>query len=334
MILVTGGTGMLGSYLLLELTKSNKQVFASKRINSSTAITKQIFKAFSESKEDLFSKIKWVNVDLFSQNDIEENLTGIKEIYHCAAYISSSSKDKAFLIENNRLITENLVNAALNVHIEKFCHVSSISALGNARNGELISETTFWKEQKNNSTYSTSKYYSEMEVWRAMAEGLNAVIVNPAVILGVGNWEKGSANLFKKINDGIKFYTLGSSGFVNATDVVRIMTQLMSCKDCFGQGYIISAENIDFKTLFGKIAESLSVTAPKIYATTLLTQLAWRIEWVKSKVSGIDPLITKESARTAHKVLKYNNTKLLDTISFKYQTVDNTIKEIAAIYKS
>ena len=333
MIFVTGATGMLGSYLLYDLLNQGKSVLASKRSESSVSTTKYIFESLSEKGSDLFSRIKWVDLDLFSQIDIEEQLDGISEIYHCAAYISSSYKDKSFLVENNKAITENMVNAAINKNISKFCHVSSIAALGNSKNGELISEKTLWKVQKNNSQYSTSKYYSEMEVWRGIAEGLNAVIVNPAVILGVGDWNKGSANLFKKLADGLKYYTLGSSGFVDAKDVSQIMIQLMNCEQSFNNNYIVSAENLDFKTLFDKIANSLDVKAPRIYATAFLTQVAWRVEWIKSMLIGKEPLITKESARTAHKKLSYNNTKLLNAIEFEYLPLNESINSIAKYYK-
>ena len=324
---------MLGSYLMLELLKKGKRVKASKRPGSSFDITMKVFGNFSSEAKILFSQIEWVETDLFNQDNIEEQLTDVEEIYHCAAQINSSPKHKSQQIYNNQKTTENLINAALNQNIEKFCHVSSIAALGNSVNGELISEQTIWKEQKNNSTYSTSKYHSEMEVWRGGAEGLNTVIVNPSVILGVGDWDKGSANLFKKIEEGLNFYTLGSSGFVEANDVAQIMILLMNTKEAFGQSFVVSAENLDFKTLFDKIASSLNKTSPKTYATPFLTQIAWRLDWFKSKISGKDPLITKESARTAHKVLQYNNDKLLKFIPFEYKSIDTAIQEISEIYK-
>ena len=218
--------------------------------------------------------------------------------------------------------------------MSKFCHVSSIAALGNTIDETLISETTAWVEQKNNSTYSISKYLSEMIVWKGIAEGLNAVIVNPSVILGVGDWEKGSANLFKKIANGLKYYTHGSSGFVNAKDVAKLMLLLMENENSFKQNYIISAENLDFKDLFDKISQSLKTKAPQIYATPFITQWAWRLEWLKSKLLRTIPLITKESAQTAHKILKYDNSKLLKTVPFEYTPIDDTISEIANIYLS
>ena len=332
MIFVTGGTGMLGSYLLFELLKTNKHIRASKRTASSFNTTKRIFRALSSDIDILFSKIEWVDVDLFDQNSIENSLNGVTEVYHCAAYISDSSKNKNKLVENNQLITEAVVNAALNKKIEKFCHVSSISALGNSSNNKLITEETLWKEHKNNSTYSTSKYLSEMEVWRGMAEGLNAVIINPSVILGVGDWSKGSANLFDKINKGLKFYTHGSSGFVDAKDVVSIMLRLMDEESSFNQRYIVSAENLDFKFLFEQLASALGVSTPQIYATPLLTQLAWRAEYLISLLLNKEALITKESARTAHKKLKYDNNKILGIIDFKYKKISNTVNSIADFY--
>ncbi len=332
MIFVTGGTGMLGSYLMLELLKQGKSIKASKRKSSTLRTTEIIFKEYSKKEDSLLSKINWIDLDLFDQNGVEKELSDVTEIYHCAAQINSSTKNKATQVYNNQRITENLINAALNKNIDKFCHVSSISALGNSIDGELISESTAWKEHKNNSTYSTSKYYSEMEVWRGIAEGLNALIVNPSIILGIGDWGKGSANLFDKVFHNIKYYTKGSSGFVGGEDVAKIMIQLMNCETCFGQNYIVSAENINFKQLFDKMATALKTKKPSKYATPTLTQFAWKLDWLKSKVTGIDPLITKESARTAHKKLTYNNSKLLETIPYTYHKIDDIIKEIAEVY--
>lgn len=332
MILVTGGTGMLGSYLLLELLKKEEKVMACKRPTSNLNITKKIFKTYSSNPEELLTKIQWVDVDLFSQNNIEEQLDGVSTIYHCAAQIQNTKKDSTDIIENNTVITKNIVNAALNQRVKRFCYVSSIAALGSSTNHELISEATLWKNTKNNSTYSMSKYSSEMEVWRGIAEGLNAVIINPSVILGIGHWEKGSANLFEKMASGFKFYTLGSSGFVSAKDTVKIMTQLIENESSFGQSFIVSSENLNFKQLFDKITKSLNVKSPSIYANSFLTQLACSFEWLKSKIFGFEPLITRESARTAHKVLKYDNSKLLQVLPFEYQSIDSAIAEIAQAY--
>lgn len=332
MIFVTGGTGMLGSYLILELLNKGHKVRAVKRASSNMKTTEQVFRSFSKEPEIQLLQIEWVEVDLFCHTQIEENLIGITEIYHCAAQISTSGQDNQMLIDNNQLITENMVNAALAQKIAKFCYVSSISALGNTSNGELINETTLWKEHKTNSTYSISKYKSEMEVWRGIAEGLNAVIVNPSVILGVGDWTKGSASLFGKIKKGMKYYTHGSSGFVNAQDVISIMILLMADQKYFNQAYIVSSENLDFKTLFKSLAQHLKVDPPNRYANPFLTQVAWRLEWIRSKVFRFEALITKESARTAHKTLSYDNSKLLDVLPFEYQLIDRSIQEIGDIY--
>lgn len=333
MILVTGGTGMLGSYLLLELAKQGFEITASKRKTSHLKTTESIFRAYSDQSEKLLQKIHWVDIDLTNQNEIETQLETIDEIYHCAAFISASPKQKEAMIENNQNITQNLVNAAINSQVSKFCYVSSIAALGNTANHELISENTLWKNHKNNSAYSVSKYLSEMEVWRGIAEGLNAVIINPSVILGMGDWQKGSANLFEKIHRGFKYYTHGSSGFVYAKDVAEIMIRLMSEGKYWGESFIVSAENLTYHQVFKKIAEALKVPSPQKYATPLLTQMAWRLECLKSKIAGVEPLITKESARTAHKKLAYNNAKLLEEIEFNYTSIDNCIVEIAKHYK-
>jgi nucleoside-diphosphate-sugar epimerase len=334
MIFVTGGTGMLGAYLLLELSKQNQKIIAAKRSNSSFDIPKKVFNHFSKQSDKLWEQISWVDVDLFSQSEIEKQLESVTEIYHCAAMISASRKKKDELLLNNKRITENMVNAALEMKVAKFCYVSSIAALGFEGNNKPATEKTLWKEDKNNSSYSISKYYAEMEVWRAIAEGLNAVIINPSVILGIGDWNKGSAQLIKTIDNQLKYYTLGSSGFVDAMDTAKIMIQLMDKNEAFGQNYIVSSENRTYQSIFTNIANALNIKVPSTYATSLHTSFAWRAAWLKSKLSGKEALITKESARTAHKKLSYDNSKLIKFLDYKYRSVDESINEIVEVYKS
>jgi nucleoside-diphosphate-sugar epimerase len=333
MIFVTGGTGMLGAYLLLELCKQNKAIVAAKRKSSNLDIPKKIFKYYSDDYDTHWKKIEWVDVDLFSQSDIEEKLENIEEIYHCAAMISASRKKKNEMLHNNKSITGNMVNAALQKNIAKFCYVSSIAALGSEGEGKASTERTLWKEDKNNSSYSISKYYSEMEVWRGIAEGLNAVIINPSVILGIGDWNKGSAQLISTIDNNLKYYTLGSSGFVDAEDTAQVMIKLMQEPTAFGQNYIVNSENRSYQSIFKSIAKALQINPPKTLATPFLTSLAWRGAWLQSIITGKEALITKESAQTAHKKLSYDNSKLTALLDFKFKNIDESIKEIVRAYK-
>ncbi|MBN2668979.1 MAG: NAD-dependent epimerase/dehydratase family protein [Bacteroidales bacterium] len=334
MIFVSGGSGMLGSYLLLELIKQGHVVKATRRSTTNLSMTQYIFRQLESNGDELFKKIQWVNLDLNCQMEIEEQLADIEEIYHCATEINYAPKDASSYIQRNVNITKNLSQAAINMNVKRFLHVSSIAALGVSDNDELIDEKTTWDENTEASSYSVSKYLSEMEVWRAIEEGLNAVIINPSVILGIGDWKKGSPNIFEKINRGLKFYTKGQTGFVSAKEVAQSAIALMKIPEAFGEQFVINRENLDYRTFFNLVAKNLNAKAPSIYANPIYTQLAWRFEKLKSIIIGIDPLITKQSAQTAHKKLAYSNLKVSKLINNSFPSIKQTVIEIAKIYKA
>ncbi len=321
---------MLGSYVLWVLCKEGLQVKASKRAGSSLEFVKKFF--VNRDSESLFYEIEWVDTDLFSLDKITEDLKDVNQVYHCAAMISASPSKREAMIWNNSKISENVVNACLNAKVQKLCFVSSIAALGEDTRNGYITEDSLWKESKDNSSYSVSKYLSEMEAWRGINEGLKTVIVNPSVILGVGDWEKGSPNLIKLLDDGLKYYSEGQSGFVYAMDVARIMFLLMQDEKFENQNYLLNSENLAYREVFAYIAKKLNVKEPNKYATPFLTALAWRMEWLRSKLNGKDPLITKESARTAHKKRAYSSDKLLNELEFKFTPIQKALDTICEAY--
>ena len=226
MILVTGGTGLLGSHLLFQLVKHGKKVRAIKRKGSNTAMVERIFSYYSDDPHGIFSSIEWMDADILDYGAMEDALDGIEEVYHCAAVVSFDSRDHNLMKKVNTGATANLVNLCLHHKVKKFCHVSSIATLGRTDNDGVTDEETYWKTSRKNSFYSVSKYGAEREVWRAMEEGLNAVIVNPSVILGPGFWH-GNSGLFRLVDHGLKYYTEGVNGYVDVRDVANAMILLM-----------------------------------------------------------------------------------------------------------
>ena len=328
MILVTGGTGMVGSNLLLEITRDNSEIIAIKRSTSSLTNVKRLFN--ENNLSGIFRKIKWIDVDLldyFSLSDVFKEYR-IAKVYHCAAKISYKKSDNALLLENNVTSTKNIVDLSLQYKIEKMCYVSSIATLGAGSELNEITEETEYNTDGNNSGYSTSKYYAELEVWRGIAEGLNAVIVNPSVILGSGDWKTGSSSIFSTINNGLKFYTKGITGFVDVVDVAKVMIILME-SNISAERFIINSENISYLDFFKNIAEILNKKAPSVYANKYLTAIAWRLEYLKSMLTGAQPVITANSARTSHKTLLYSNKKLLNSIDYTFINIDVSIKYYA-----
>jgi len=273
MIFVTGGTGLVGAHLLYQLTLAGHAVKALKRETSNLQQVLKTFSYYTLNPEALFTQIEWVNGDMLEYFELEKILTGITEIYHCAAIVSFDPKERKKMIANNVEGTANLVNAALENGVRKFCHVSSVAALGQLENGQLIAEETNWVPSKKVSGYSESKFFSEAEIWRGMEEGLDAVIVNPSIILGPANWETGSAKMFKTVWDGMKFYTNGITGFVDVKDVVSAMILLMNDTNFStvkNKRFLLSSENCSYRDIFFQIADALGKPRPKYFASSFL----------------------------------------------------------------
>ncbi|MCO5241623.1 MAG: NAD-dependent epimerase/dehydratase family protein [Chitinophagaceae bacterium] len=320
MVFVTGGTGLLGSYLLRELTARGKQVIALYR--------KEI------PPQSYPGQVQWINGDIHDAVLLEEIMQQVRQVYHCAAIVSFNPKKKYELLKVNAEGTANIVNAALKTGVQKLLHVSSVSALGRKRDDMLVTEAARWEEDSNNSEYGRSKYYAELEVWRGISEGLNAVIVNPTLILGSGNWDTGSSAIFKKAWNQFPWYTEGVSGMVDAADVARAMVMLME-SDITNERFIISAENWSFKKLFTEMAIAFGKKPPYKKASPFLTGLLWRIEKIRGWFTGAEPLLTRETADTAARKVHFDNTRLLKALpSFVYKPLQQTIEEYCNEYRS
>lgn len=332
MNIITGGTGFLGAHVAYHLISKGEEVKILKRKGSSDYLIRKIFKWYSNNPEDLFKKIKWENADILDIFSLEDSIDDFDKVYHTAATVSFDKKDRDKILHNNINGTRNLVNVLLDKKDVKLCHVSSIGALGRTSNpGKLITEKTHFTSSTNPSIYSISKFESEREVWRGMEEGLQAFIVKPSIILGPGDWEKGSVKLIKTVFKGLKFYTRGVNGFVDVNDVAEIMIKLME-SDVSGEQFIISSGNVSYKQLFDWMAEALNVKPPKYKAGKILSEVGWRASAVKGKLTGKQPVITRETATTANRIYKYDNSKLFKYIDYDYTPVKETVTRTAKIF--
>ncbi|MGZ4117101.1 MAG: NAD-dependent epimerase/dehydratase family protein [Bacteroidia bacterium] len=322
MILVTGATGFLGSELALQLAKQGNRFRCTRRASSSIP---SILLPFA-------TQIEWVNADMLDVFALGDALKGVTQVYHCAAMVSFEKKKEAEMMKINIEGTANMVNAALEKNVSKFCHVSSIAAIGRAEKDELTTEENFWKSSPDNSNYSISKYGAEREVWRAAEEGLNVVIVNPSLIIGGGNWTQSSANMFSKGYKGIKFYSSGINGFVDVRDVSAIMIKLME-SDISNQRFLLNSENASFKKYFEIMHEAFGKAKPSIKAGKFLTNFAWRAEKVRASLTGTVPLITKETAQSANKISRFSNEKIKNIFpDYKFISMEQSIKDTCRLY--
>lgn len=320
MVLVTGASGFLGQHLLSKLVAENVPIRA---LYNSHAPGESL---------QLLPNVTWMQCDLLDVFEVEEAFKNISEVYHCAAKVSFETADKYLVQKINADSTANVVNAAIEAKVRKLIHVSSIATLGRANIDKPLSEDSFWEESKNNTAYARSKYLAEMEVWRAMAEGLNAAIINPAIILGAGKWDEGSARLMKVADGEFPFYTEGVNGWVGVEDTVRAMILLMK-SDISEQRFILSEGNYSYKEIFTMMAISLGKKPPHIKAPKWATGLLWRWNLVKKLLTGKSATVTKETTRTAQVKCYYDNSKFLKTFpDFRYTPIQNTVGEMAKMY--
>lgn len=319
MILITGATGLVGSHLLRRLVLGGKKVRATYR--NSIPVS------------DIAHLVEWVQADILDVLALEDAMQHIEQVYHCAAVVSFSPDQKKQLQHVNIEGTANVVNAALNAGVKKMVFMSSVAALGRIREDVAIDETMNWTPETSNSEYGKSKYLAEMEVWRGIGEGLNAVIVNPVIILGAGDWSSGSTAIFKSAYDEFPWYTEGISGFVDVEDVVTAMMELMQSA-ISAQRFIISGANVPYRSVFNLIAKAFGKKIPSRKVSPLMAAIVWRVEAVKSWFTRKKPLLTRETAKTAQAKVNFDNTRLLQTLpTFAYTPLEVSIDRICAELK-
>lgn len=329
MVLVTGGTGLVGAHLLLHLVENEESVRAIYRNLNTVQKTKNLFSLYK--KETLFKKIDWIQADIIDVPSLEMAFEKVDYVYHCAALISFDPKDEDALRKTNIEGTANIVNFCIANGVKKLCFLSSISALGDLKENEkIITEEAEWNPEKHHSDYAISKYGAEMEIWRGQQEGLETVIVNPGVIIGPGFWEQGSGLLFKKVVKGLSFYTKGTTGFIAVPDVVRMTVELMK-NEHSNSRFTLVAENIAFQDLLNAIADSLKVKRPSIHASPFMVTLAYKIDWFLSNVLGQKRKLDRATAKASCTENRYSNEKIKSTLKTEFLDIHQYIKDISKL---
>jgi len=334
MILVTGGTGLVGSHLLYQLTKNNDTVKAMYRTENKLEKVKKVFSFYTDDFLPLFNKIEWIKADI---NDITSLYkvfnNDISHVYHCAALVSFNPKDYLKMRKTNIEGTANIINFCIDYDVKKLCYVSSIAALGNTLNNKPISEENERNELQKSSGYSITKYGAEMEVWRASQENIDVVIVNPGVILGSGFFNQKPGKLFAQIHNGFKFYTEGITGFVGIKDVVTIMMELMN-SNIKNERYILVSENKSFKDVFFTIADNFNTKRPSIKIGKYTMEVFWRLDWFITKITGKKPLLTRNTAKASYNKEYYSAEKIKKELHYNFESVEVAIKNVCKNYSS
>lgn len=319
-ILVTGATGFLGRFIVDRLTRENFLVKALIRNPKHHAI------------QDWNKNVEVVKGDILDVPSLEDAIEGVTHVVHAAATVAFLKKDHSLMKRVNEQGTANVVNICLEKGIKRLVHVSSVAALGRTENAGLITEKNKWQDSPLNTIYAKTKYLAEKQVYRGIEEGLYAVICNPSMIMGYGDWHSGTPKLFTMIYKGYPFYPKGSNGFVGAVDVAEAIRLLLDAPDVCGERFILSQANLTYKKLFDLIAFALNKKAPFIRISPILSKCYGSVSEFFGNLFGHEPLVSYETAMTSSQHFAYDGSKITQQLEFHYTSIETIIRETAALF--
>jgi dihydroflavonol-4-reductase len=320
-ILVTGATGMVGAHILEKLIKEGKTTVAIKRANSSTDYVRRLFSYYNNND---FNKIIWRDADITDFSSIIEAFDDVEFVIHAAGMVSFDPKESKNVFTINATGTQNIVNACLEKGIKKLVYISSVAALGKTKPEVLINENTAWKDDNTQSPYSVSKYKAECEVWRGIEEGLNGIVLSPSIVIGPCIDNKSSGMLIKAFENGATFYTEGTFGFVDVRDVAAIAVNLLE-KAINQERFIVSSENLGYRNVINLLCDMYGKKHPYIKANKLLLRIAVIFEWLKSKISGHTPGLTKYTISSSLEKNSYSNQKIIKELNYTFFCIKDAI---------
>ncbi|HEX8348527.1 MAG TPA: NAD-dependent epimerase/dehydratase family protein [Hymenobacter sp.] len=319
MIFVTGGSGLVGSYLLSALITNGYKV---------RALYRQQIPTFGGS-----DKIEWIEGDLRDTVVLRQALSGVTHVFHCAGLVSYAPQDEQALQQTNVEGTTAVVDACLEQPGLRLCHMSSVAALGGPSAEQaatlgpaMLNEEAKWDLGAEHPAYATSKYLAELEVWRGISEGLATVVVNPSVILGAADWARSSTRLFRYAYQEHAFYTPTALNLVDVRDVVEAMLRLTLRSTISGERYILNAGAMPLQEFLSQAAAYFKKKPPTVAVPDWAAELIWRFEHTRAALTGARPLITKDTARAGRRATVYDTTKVQTAIGLAFRPLAETIQ--------
>jgi nucleoside-diphosphate-sugar epimerase len=329
--IVIGANGLVGSHVILHLLKSGKRATAISRNGQPFSLFYTLMDWYGLSSQECDNLITWKKADVTDVYSFEDIISKNAIVYHCAALVSFHDDDKVEMDRINILGTANVVNVCNEKQVRKLAYISSVSTLSMKENTNVLDEESYWKTNGKETNYARSKYLAEMEVWRGIEEGLNAVMVNPTIIIGPHDFSKGSVQLINTIFEGLKFYPSGSTGFVDANDVAKAIIELAE-SNLNAQRYILNGANLSYHDFFVMVCRSFNISLPKWEVNSWMSGIAWRLDKLRAFIFRIRPLITKETANASSQKRMYNSSKIIETLSFSFIPASEFINNTCSFY--
>lgn len=333
---VTGPTGLIGSHLVAALLQRGYRVRVVVHHAQHLQGLQHTLQRF-----DLADRLKDVEIDeisLLNPLRLSRWMEGCDGVFHCAGLVTYDPQRSEEVLETNRSITAGAVTAARMARVGVFLHVSSIATLGTVETSQsltsapLITEKCWLTSPKGRSAYSMSKFYAENEVWRAAAQGLRTIIVNPAIVLGEGEWDRSSGPLIVRAVQGFPFYTEGVKGYVDVRDVARAMITLFETPQALGQRFILCGANLSFRELFTLIAQAAHKRPPRWRAGRQLLNVAATLERGHRRFWGGEGRLSASVIDNALDVSRYDGSLITRTCQFHYTPIEQTIQRVVNAY--
>lgn len=321
MIAVTGANGLLGSHILRKLIAENVSVIALKKPGSDLQLVNDL------------SGVEWREADV---TDAENLLLALKDattVIHVAGLVSFNPRMREKLFSVNETGTRNVVNACLINNIKQVIHISSVAAIGRQKGFPHIDENSKWQQSDLNSDYAESKYLAELEMWRGKEEGLQVAIVNPSIILAPSVTDRSSAKFFQFAQQEKLFYADAMINYVDVRDVVDCIWKIYTTQT-FGDRFILNGGSVSFIELISQIATRFKKKSPSIRLPENLISILATLEDWRSRITGSEPLITRESAKVAKEKFYYSSAKAIEKFNINFKSLENTLDWCCSYYLS
>ena len=331
MIAITGATGLLGVYIIAELVQHGYRVRGLYR--NAKSLKKAEHSPGLLGVPEVFGQVQWLQGHLDDLESLDGLMEGATAVIHAAAMVSFNPRDRKALEKVNIQGTAQVVHAAMQApQVERFIHISSVAALGRTERDEWITEDTVWTDNRENSHYALTKWAAEMEVWRGFEEGLSGAIINPSIILGVGDWDTSSARLLQTVHRGFPFYSNGVNSVVDARDVARMSRVLLERADITGQRFIAAGPPVSYRELFYAMADAQEVKRPWLSPPRWMSNLAWRLEKIRTAITRSEPMLTRETVRSGHGVHRYDAARAREVLGVEFRSAEEILRDLVPMY--
>ena len=319
---VTGANGFLGVHIIHHLLLQGHKVYAVVRPGASLEEFNKV-KRYYNVGADSYSRLSWEECFLYDMEGLHDILINVDYVMHLAGVISYLKKDLTKLMDVNQGYTANIVDACNGAGVKKLLYCSSIAAISKSIKGESVKESNEWNSEIPHSNYGYTKQLGELELWRGTQEGLPTVAINPGIILGYGDWSKGSNKLFGNAQKGFPFYSDGVTGWVGVEDVARISI-LLCLSEIVDERFLLVSENKSYKEVADLMTTALETKKPFVQIKGTLYKIAYAIVAIKEFL-GLGGMLSKETVRASIAVNHFDNSKVKEALNYEFESIGMVI---------